>query len=189
MQAKIFEDPGDRVGTLRPRIDEAARTIYPHLVVRAHRLVHARGVCDVEAGDLCQEGLMQALSFLYRSDQERRLDEGLDVEAVAAILFAVAVKAMHGRLVDYIRRQVFRRSREQMLPLGRDVDHSFEAGREARDILDDMMARAPESGRRVLEAVVAVGEVDISAIIERTGFSRAYVYRMLQRLAKTGQEP
>lgn len=165
--------------------DEAAvRAIYPRLLARAHRLTRGQSGGDFDAADLVQDGVLAAIRCVH-GFADSRLD-GLDDAALRAILYAVAAKAIHGRLVDHIRRAEHRRSRSHLVSAPEDADRSFQAGRDARDTLDDMMARAGAPGRRVLAAVAEAGDVDIAEIMARTGYSRPYVYRLLQALTTAG---
>ena len=48
------------------------------------------------------------------------------------------------------------------------------------------MARAMPPGQPILTAVTEAGDVDIGEIMKRTGYSKPYVYRLLQALTKAG---
>lgn len=168
------------------QVDPALRTVYPRLLAFAHRLLHQRGVRDLEAEDLCQDGVMLALRCVYRFP-DGRLDD-LDRDALAAILYAVANRAMRGRVIDHIRRADHQRRSRHLVSAPEDLDSSFEDGQAARATLDDMLAHTSPPARRVLQAAAADGDVDVAKIVERTGFSRPYVYRLLQTLAEAGAE-
>jgi DNA-directed RNA polymerase specialized sigma24 family protein len=170
--------------THRARVNGALRAAYPRLVAVAHRVIRVRRVEDLEAVDLCQEGVLRAVEFVYRFPDERF--DALDGKALEAILYTVAEQAMRFRVIDHIRRADHRRRHRHLMEAGEDLDRSFEAGQDARATLHDMLARSNPPCRRVLQAAAEVGDVDIGSIIERTGFSRAYVYRLLQALIYTG---
>lgn len=169
--------------TRRERVGAAFRTIYPRLAALAYRLIRIRGVSDLEAADLCQDGALRAARYVY-AFPDQRLDE-LDGNALEAILYSVAAQAMRSRLIDHIRRRDHRRRLGHLISHSDDLDRSFEAGREARATLNDMLAHSTDPCRRVLLAAAEVGDVDIALIVVRTGYSRAYVYRLLQALAET----
>lgn len=170
----------------RDRVNIALRSTYSRLVAVAHRLIRFRRVQEFEAADLCQEGVLRAVEFVYRFSDERF--DALDSKALEAIVYSVADQAMRFRLIDHIRRAEHRRRQRHLIERNEDVDDSFEAGQDARATLYDMLAHANPSGRQVLQAAAEVGEVDIASIIERTGFSRAYIYRLLHLLTESGHK-
>lgn len=176
-------DPAPRnADPRRQRVDHALRDLYPRLTLMAHRLLRRRAIDDLEASDLCQEGVMQAVKCLYGIDKAR-FDE-LNDDGLRGILWSVAASAMRGRIVDHIRRADHRRRHRHLIAIADETDCSFEAGQDAREALADLMARSSDPCRKVLRAAADCGDVDIGEIMGRTGFSRAYVYRLLHRMAE-----
>jgi DNA-directed RNA polymerase specialized sigma24 family protein len=164
------------------RLDAAVRHVYPRLLIQADRLLRTRRVHGVEASDLCQEAALASAIYL-RGFPPGRLME-LSEEALTAVLFSVAARVIHSRVVDHVRTcDVRRRCMALEAPVA-NLDTSLESRQEAKSCLRQLLRQTKGAMHEVLVAALEIGDFDASVLARRTGFSRAYTYRLLQALLR-----
>jgi DNA-directed RNA polymerase specialized sigma24 family protein len=166
---------------VRRRVDLVVAHLYPRLLVQAARIVGNRRGGELEAGDLSQDGMLAAIRYLYSIPRSRF--DGLNNQAVLAIFYVVATKAMRGKFVDHLRRNDRQRHLQHLVAPPDDIDRASAAQQDARVCVLSLYSHASGAGRAILKAALEFGELDVTMIAAHSGLSRAYVYRVLQNLA------
>ncbi len=164
-----------------PRIDHALREVYPRLLMHADRLIRTRRLKGLEACDVSQDGILAAVLHLRALPAERLA--ALPAASLRAILFSVAARAAHGRIVDFLRWTDRRRRQSMLEPPEPAADEALQRGREARETLLALLQQAAGPERRALTIILEMGEVDMAAIAQRSGVSLSHAYRLVHSVA------
>jgi DNA-directed RNA polymerase specialized sigma24 family protein len=169
-------------GNRNPTVARALRRIYPKLTVYIDRLIRSRRVTGLEASDVCQDAILAAALYLNGLGEDRV--SSFDDNAACAMLFSVAARAAHGKIVDYLRWSDRRRRQIALEPPASDGDESFQRQQEARALLERLLQGCEGATFQALSITLEIGEVDAEVIAARAGISKAYAYKLLQRLSE-----